>query len=102
MFFSKYIKRQKIKPLSRGFYAFNEQRAGDFLIFVDELEGYLRFIYIPGGSDFYMSNEDFLESIVTGKITLVEQLPEEIFNESINLSLSITKKLEYGSRDEKQ
>lgn len=101
MFSIKSRKTKKIKPLEKGFYAFNYQRAGDFLIFVDELTDYYRFIYVPGGMEFFLTPEDFSASIVNETISFVEQLPQHIFDESLNLSLSQIKKTEYSSIHEK-
>jgi hypothetical protein len=74
------------EPTERGFYAFNIERAGDFLIFVKSLEDCHEFLYVPGATQFYMSFKDFTLSIKKGVLSFVEQLPQEIFEESLELS----------------
>lgn len=76
----------KYNPVERGFYAFNVERAGDFLIFVESSEDYHKFLYIPGADQFYLTKEDFHNSIKTGVISFVEQLPTNIYEESLTLS----------------
>lgn len=66
-------------PVERGFYAFTEQRAGDFLAFLEQTDEYLVFSYLPGGHKFYLTDEDFRGSLKTHTIDYVEQLPEEVF-----------------------
>ena len=74
------------EPISRGFYAFNVERAGDFLIFVETNKNNHKFLYIPGADLFYLSFEDFTKSIQRGVLSFVEQLPEDIYQESLSLS----------------
>ena len=73
-------------PTPRGFYAFNIERAGDFLIFVESLKDCYKFLYIPGADPFYLTIEDFSNALKTGVLTLVEKLPEDIYQESLALS----------------
>lgn len=101
MFFKKYKKIFNHKPVSRGFYAFNSQRAGDFLIFVSETTDYHKFIYLPGGKQFYLTHEDFSSSIKNETISFVEQLPAEIFDGALNLTLPSNQRTEYNHLDEK-
>jgi len=81
-------KREKLhyQPTPRGFYAFNVERAGDFLIFVEALKDCYKFLYIPGAEEFYLTLEDFTKASRAGMLTLVEQLPENIYKESLALS----------------
>ena len=83
-----FSKKQKLKhsPLERGFYAFNVERAGDFIIYVESKKDYHKFLYVPGAEEFCLTHSDFHDSIRKNILTLVEQLPEEIFNETIMLS----------------
>jgi hypothetical protein len=74
------------QPKERGFYAFNFERAGDFLIYVDSTKDCHKFLYIPGASPFYLSFQDFTKAMQQGMLTLVEELPEDVFNESLELS----------------
>ena len=75
-----------LKPIDRGFYAFNIERAGDFLIYIKTELNSHKFLYVPGAEEFYLSVEDFEKAIQKNILTFVEQLPEEIYNESILLS----------------
>lgn len=86
MFGFKKKKKKSVHPLPRGFYAFNLERAGDALIFVEQQEKHYKFLYIPGADSFFLSIEDFNGSIERGVLSFVEQLPEEIYNESLLLS----------------
>jgi hypothetical protein len=82
----KKTKELNLQPTERGFYAFNEERAGDFLIYIESQKDCYKFLYVPGPQEFFLSLNDFTESIKRGVLTLVEQLPEDIYNESISLS----------------
>ena len=84
--FSKLKQGFDFKPLDRGFYAWNMERAGDFLIFVESSEDYYKFLYIPGADPFYLTKEDFHTCMKTGIVSLVEQLPKDIYEESLVLS----------------
>ncbi len=74
------------KPLCRGFYAFNTIRAGDFLLYIESDKYSHRFAYLPGGHSFYLTEEDFSAAIQTGVLSFVEQLPKDIYEESLMLS----------------
>ena len=95
----KFVKnQQKTDPLPRSIFAWNRLRAGDFIIFKKEYPEYYEFVYIPGGDQFNLTKEDFHNSVNAGILSFVEQLPEEIYNESLqivenNVELS-TKRLE--------
>ncbi len=78
--------KKKIKPLQRGFYMFSSERAGDALIFVEEQYSCYKFLYIPGASTFYLSKEDFENSVNSQVLCFVEQLPQDIYEESLMLS----------------
>lgn len=86
MFGKKKPKLTEYQPTDRGFYAFNVERAGDFLIYVESSEHSHKFLYVPGASPFHMTFEDFTNSIKKGVLSFVEQLPEDIFKESLELS----------------
>jgi hypothetical protein len=85
----------KNTPIERGFYSFDKLRAGDFLIFVGKRKHDYEFLYIPGPDPFYLSNEDFDKAIETGVLSFVEQLPKDIFKETINFSLPSPKQITY-------
>jgi len=89
MFMSK-----KITPISRGFYSFDKIRAGDFLIYIDSTKSHYKFVYVPGADFFYLSKEDFKKAIELKVLTFVEQIPQDIFDETLNFSLSTLKKVE--------
>jgi hypothetical protein len=84
--FDKKSSNLNLKPVPRGFYAFNVERAGDFLIFVEMQTDAYKFLYVPGAEPFYLSIEDFTKSMQKGVLSFVEQLPEEVYNESLSLS----------------
>lgn len=75
-----------LKPVPRGFYAFNVERAGDFLIYVEMTSECYKFLYVPGAEPFFLSYKDFDESMKSGILSFVEQLPEEVYQESLLLS----------------
>ena len=81
------------QPIPRGFYAFNAERAGDFLIFVEAQKDCYKFLYVPGTDPFYLTLKDFTESIKRGVLSFVEELPEEIFQESLALSCPSKKEI---------
>ncbi len=89
------------KPTKRGFYAFNSLRAGDFLIFIEEREHHYDFLYIPGGDFFHLTFDEFNKCIENQILTLVETLPENIFDETLTFALSNKQYLEYDVADEK-
>jgi hypothetical protein len=74
------------QPLTRGFYAFLKYRCGDFIIFKESYKDYYEFIYVPGGDLFRLTIEDFTKSVKSGMLEFVEQLPEDVYNESLELS----------------
>ena len=84
--FKKEKSKLNYQPTPRGFYAWNMERAGDFLIYVESLNDCYKFLYIPGATEFYLSVEDFTTALKTGIVSFVEQLPEEIYKESLDLS----------------
>jgi hypothetical protein len=88
-------KKQKLnhQPIPRGFYAFNLERAGDFLIFVEAQANHYKFLYVPGADPFYLTIEDFTESIKRGVLSFVEELPEDVYQESLLLSCPSKKEI---------
>lgn len=90
-----------IKPIKRGFYAFDSLRAGDFLIFIEEQEHHYDFIYIPGGDFFHLTFDEFNTCVKNKILTLVETLPENIFEETLSFALSSKQHLVYDMADEK-
>lgn len=78
------------QPAPRGFYAWNIERAGDFLIFVESLKDCYKFLYVPGATEFYLTVEDFTKALKTNVLSFVEQLPEDVYKESLELSCPTT------------
>jgi len=75
-----------LQPVPRGFYAFTEERCGDFLLFVESMKDCYKFLYMPGASEFYLTLEDFTNSTKRGILEFVEQLPEDVYQESLSLA----------------
>lgn len=73
------------KLINRGLYAWNKVYAGSFLLYVESLKDCHRFLFLPGPSDFYLTFEDFNQCIENNTIEFVEELPEEIFKESLEI-----------------
>jgi hypothetical protein len=92
--------KNKHKPIERGFYAFNTQRAGDFLIFYKKQEDYYEFVYVPGADLFRLTFENFNQCIENNILSFVEVLPKKIFDETVNFMLSNSSNLRYRSNDE--
>ena len=77
-----------LQPPPRSIFGWNSLRAGDFIIFKEAHKHHYEFIYIPGGAPFNLTIEDFSKSIKSGMLSFVEQLPEEIYEESLELAKS--------------
>ena len=77
-----------LQPPPRSIFAYNSLRAGDFIIFKEAHKHHYEFIYIPGGAPFNLTIEDFSKSIKSGMLSFVEQLPQEIYQESLELTKS--------------
>jgi hypothetical protein len=75
-----------LQPPPRSIFAWNSLRCGDFIIFKQSHKDYYEFIYLPGGDSFKLTVEDFTRSMKTGILSFVEQLPEEIYKESLELA----------------
>jgi hypothetical protein len=86
MFKKKQESKLNLQPIERGFYAFNYERAGDFLLFVESQKDCYKFLYMPGANEFYLTLDDYTNSIKRGVLEFVEQLPVDIFEESLELS----------------
>lgn len=74
----------QIKPKTRGFYAFTVERAGDFLLYTESDDYKHTFVCFPVLDLFYLTYNDFHQAIEKNVLSFVEQLPEEIFNETMN------------------
>ena len=83
--------KEKTKPLQyqpppRSIYAWTQIRAGDFIVYVESLQDCYKFILLPGPSEMYLTFEDFTKSIKMGILEFVEQLPLDVYEETISLS----------------
>ena len=74
------------KPIPKAMYAWNAVHAGSFLMYVESLTDYHKFIFLPGPDEYYMTFQDFAAAIKKGVLEFVETLPDEIYNETISLS----------------
>ncbi len=74
------------QPIPKGIYAWTKLRAGDFIVYVESLSDCYKFITLPGPNTLFLTTEDFTNSIKSGTLEFIEQLPEEIYQETILLS----------------
>lgn len=80
------ISKTNLQPLERAMYAFLKDRCGDFLLFVESQKDCHKFLYLPGADPFYLTFEDYSTAIEQNTLEFVDQLPEDIFQESLELS----------------
>lgn len=71
------------QPAERGIYMFNAQHAGSSLVYVQTHKDYHEFIFLPGPSKFLIAFQEFTKAIKTKVLELAEDLPDEIYNETI-------------------
>lgn len=76
------------QPIPKGMYAWTSRYAGSFLLYVETLKDCHRFIFLPGPSEFFLTLSDFNKCLKTNMLEFVEQLPDEIYNETIEFSLN--------------
>lgn len=74
------------QPIPRGFYAWNSLHAGSFLLFVEAEQDHYKFIFLPGPSYMCLTKENFTTCIETNVLEFVEELPEDIYKESLMLA----------------
>lgn len=82
------MKNKKANPVLRGLYAWNTVHAGSFLLYTESLKDCHRFLFLPGPTEYYLTNEDFDRCLKNNTLELVEPLPDEIYNETIQISLA--------------
>ena len=82
------MKNKKANPISRGLYAWNTLHAGSFLLYTESLKDCHRFLFLPGPTEYYLTNEDFDRCVKNNTLELVEPLPDEIYQETIQISLA--------------
>lgn len=81
-------KQTPFQPTKRGLYAWNAMHAGSFLLYVNSFKDHHQFLFLPGPSEYCLTNEDFSFCIKSNTLEFVEALPQDIFDESVKLSLS--------------
>lgn len=87
MFKKKKSSNSNFKPIQKGLYAWNSLHAGSFLLYVESLKDCYRFLFLPGPSDYYLTFEDFDKGMKTNILEFVDTLPNDVFEESLKLSL---------------
>lgn len=70
-------------PHPKGLYAWNKFHAGSFLLFVESLSDYCKFLFLPGPTEFCLTKEDFDKNLKSNVLEFVEELPDDIFKETI-------------------
>ena len=88
MFKKKTQPNLNFQPIPKGMYAWTSIHAGSFLLFVESLKDCYKFIFLPGPSEYFLTIEDFSKSIKAGTLEFVEELPDDIFEETVKISLS--------------
>ena len=88
MFKKKIQSTNALTPISKGMYAWNVLHAGSFLLYVESLKDCYKFLFLPGPSEYFLTSRDFAECLRKNTLEFVEQLPDEIFDETIKISLA--------------
>lgn len=83
---SKKQNTKKVEPIPRGMYAWNYTHAGSFLVYVESLKDCYEFVFLPGPSEYYLTQEDFKKAMATNLLEFVDVLPKEIYDETLALS----------------
>lgn len=65
-------------------YMWTALRAGDAILYVDSSKDCHNFIYFPHSHMFHLSFEDFDKAIKQGILEFSEQVPEDIFKETVD------------------
>lgn len=76
------------QPTPKGMYAWNSVHAGSFLLYVESLKDCHKFLFLPGPSEYFLTFEDFTKGVKSNMLEFVEALPDDIFEESIRISLA--------------
>jgi len=84
--FGKKKKDLYYQPKDKSLYAFTKERCGDFLLFVEAQKDCYKFLYLPGADPFYLTFEDYTKLSKNGTLDFVDQLPDDVFQESLKLS----------------
>jgi hypothetical protein len=88
VFFNKDSKKVIQIPVERGMYAWNSMYAGSFILYVGSQHESYKFIFLPGPTDFFLTPENFDTALKTHVLEFVEQLPLDVYNETVNFSLT--------------
>jgi hypothetical protein len=88
MFKKKKQPNLNLQPIQKGLYAWTSIHAGSFLLFVESLKDCYRFLFLPGPSEYFLTLEDFSKCVKSGTLEFVEELPNEIFDETVRIFLS--------------
>lgn len=75
-----------LQPVPRGFYAWNSLHAGSFLLFMESLNDHYKFIFLPGPSYMNLAFETFTKCIKSNTLELVEQLPEDVYADTVSFA----------------
>ncbi len=81
-------KHSNVLPKEKGIYAWNSLHAGSFILFIKTHELFHQFMFLPGPSEYCLTFEDFSACIKSGVLEFVEQLPDDVFQDSLNFFLS--------------
>jgi hypothetical protein len=74
------------QPKDKSLYAYTKERCGDFLLFVEAQKDCYKFLYLPGADPFYLTFEDYTKLVKSNSLEFVDELPDDIFKESLELS----------------
>lgn len=88
-------------PIAKGLYAWTVLHAGSFLLYVESMEDYYKFLFLPGPSEYFITTEDFTKYIKSNSLEFVEELPDEIFSETVKFSLNSPQKNMILNKNEK-
>lgn len=81
-------KNSKFHPPERSIFAYNFINAGDFIVYTQTLKDCYEFIILPGPSTIYITFEDFENALKNNVLSFVEQLPEDVYKETLELANS--------------
>jgi hypothetical protein len=84
---SKKTKSNNHQPKVKGLYAWNYLHAGSFLLYVETLKDCHKFLFLPGPSEYFLTFEDFSSCVQKNTLEFVEELPDDVFEESLKISL---------------
>lgn len=90
------------QPTAKGMYAWTSVHAGSFVLFVESLKDCHKFLFLPGPSEYYLTFDDFTKCMKSGVLEFVESLPDDIFEESVNLALQCPSANSMITANEKQ